>query len=78
MSQETGDEDLTPVQRRLSEHLHLLRVNPPTTTSDLVAGIVRRARWQIVVRDPFIFVGAVSAAMAEAFSLLSTPPVGQR
>ncbi len=72
------DEDLTPAERRLSEHLELLRSNPPATAPELIARILRSARWQIAIRDPLIFVGAVSAAMAEGLSLLSGTTVGDR
>ncbi len=78
MSEAHGDEDLTPAERRLSEHLELLRASPPTAAPDLIAGILRRARWQIAIRDPLIFLGAVSAAMAEGLTLLSGAPAGKR
>ncbi len=72
------DEDLTPAERRLSEHLELLRANPPATGPELMARILRSARWQFAIRDPLIFVGAVSAAMVEGLSLLAGTPVRDR
>ncbi len=77
MSEANGDEELTPAERRLSEHLELLRSSPPTTAPDLIAGILRRARWQTAVRDPLIFVGVVSAAIIESLTLLSSSPAGE-
>lgn len=70
------DQDLTPAERRLSEHLELLRSNPPTTAPELIARILRRARWQVAIRDRLIFMGAVSGAVVEGLSLLLSPPVG--
>lgn len=72
----THDEDLTPAQRRLSEHLELLRVNPPTATPDLIARILGRARWQVAIRDRLVFMGAVSGAVVEGLGLLLTPVAG--
>lgn len=72
------DEDLTPPERRLWEHLELLRANPPATAPELIARILRTARWQIAVHEPLIFVGAVSGALAEGLSLLWAPPVHER
>jgi hypothetical protein len=64
-------EDLTPAERRLSEHLELLRGSPPTATPELITRIVRRARWQSTIRDPLVFVGALALGLSEALSLLS-------
>lgn len=78
MSEATGGEDLTPTERRLSEHLGLLRSSPPAAAPDLIARIVRRARWQMAIRDPLLFVGAVAAAFADGLSLLSGPVLRDR
>lgn len=72
----TDDEDLTPAERRLSEHLELLRSNPPTTAPEMIASILRRARWQSAIRDRLIFMGAVSGALVEGLSVLLATPVG--
>jgi hypothetical protein len=74
---EYGTDDLSPAERRLWEHLELLRASPPTATPDLISRIVRRARWQLIVRDPLIFVGAVAVAIGEGLGLLPGPPGGQ-
>jgi len=73
-----ADEDLTPAQRRLSEHLQLLRSNPPTSTPESADRILSRARWQGAIRDRLIFIGAVSGAVVESLSLLLSNPVADR
>jgi hypothetical protein len=65
------DDDLTAAERRLSEHLELLRASPPSAAPELIARIVQRARWQEPIRDPMVFVGVVVAAIGEAVVLLS-------
>jgi hypothetical protein len=78
MSVDDHDDDLTPAERRLSEHLELLRASPPTAAPELIARIVQRARWQASIRDPMIFAGMVVAAIGEALALLSGPQAGSR
>jgi hypothetical protein len=75
---ENPAEDLTAAERRLSEHLELLRASPPSAAPELITRIVRRARWQSTVRDPMVFAGAVAAALGEALSLLSGPSAADR
>jgi hypothetical protein len=74
-SDNSGD-DLTVAERRLSEHLELLRASPPTAAPELIARIVQRARWQGAIRDPMVFVGVVVAAIGEALTLLSGSSAG--
>ena len=71
-------EDLTLAQQRLSEHLELLRSNPPISPPGSIAPILRRARWQAPIRDRLIFMGAVSSAVVESLALLLSAPVGDR
>ena len=73
-----GDGDVTPAHQRLSEHFELLRSDPPTAAPELIALILRRARWQVAVRDPLVFMGAISGAVAEGVALLLRPPVVDR
>ena len=70
---ENPADDLTVAERRLSEHLELLRASPPTAGPELVTRILQRARWQSTIRDPLVFVGAVAVAISEAVFLLSGP-----
>jgi len=71
---ESPDDDLTPAERRLTEHLELLRASPPTGTPSLVPRVIRGVRWQRAVRDPLLLVGAVAVAIAESLGLLMKPP----
>ena len=63
-------DELSPAEQRLSEHLELLRANPPTAAPDLIGRIVRTARWQAAVRDPLVLVGAVALALGESIRLV--------
>jgi hypothetical protein len=72
----TADE-LTPAERRLSEHLELLRASPPIVAPGLVPRVLRGVRWQRAIRDPLVLVGAVASAIAEGFSVLFKPPEGR-
>ncbi len=63
-------DELSPAEERLSEYLELLRADPPVPGPDLIAGIVRRARWQAAVRDPLVLVGTVASALGEGVRLL--------
>jgi hypothetical protein len=70
-------DDLTPAEGRLSEHLELLRANPPTAAPELIGRIIRSVRWQRAIRDPLVLVGAVASAIAESLRLLVKPPAGR-
>lgn len=70
-------DDLSPAQGRLSEHLELLRANPPTAAPELIGRIIRTVRWQRAIRDPLVLVGAVASAIGESLRLLVKPPVGR-
>ena len=67
-------EDLTPAERRLVQHLELLRTGAPTVTPQLVPRVIRSVRWQRAIRDPLVLVGAVASAVADGLSLLFTAP----
>ena len=70
-------DDLNPAERRLAQHLQLLRASPPAATPYLVQRVIRGIRWQRAVRDPLVFVGAVAAALAESLGLLLKPRRGR-
>jgi hypothetical protein len=70
-------DELTPAERRLTEHLELLRASPPIVAPGLVPRVLRRVRWQRAIRDPLVLVGAVAAAVAEGLSILFKPPTGR-
>jgi hypothetical protein len=69
-------DDLTPAERRLAQHLELLRATPPTGAPELVPRVIRRVRWQQAIRGPLVLVGAVAAAIAEGAGLLVKRPDG--
>ena len=63
-------DDLTPAERRLTRHLEVLRISPPSAGPELVPRVIRSVRWQRAIRDPLVLVGTVAAAIAEGVGLL--------
>jgi hypothetical protein len=63
-------EELTPTERRLKEHLELLRTDPPTGSALMVTQIVWAARWQRAVRRPLLAFAALAAAISDGVRLL--------
>jgi hypothetical protein len=60
-----------PAERRVAEHLALLRVDPPTAPTALVRRIVRSVRFQRLLRQPLRVAGMIAtAAVAGAVALL--------
>jgi len=59
-----------PAERRLDEHLELLRTSPPAPGTALVPRVVRRARWQSYLRGPLRVVGMIGLAFAHGISTL--------
>ena len=70
---DSSADELTPAERRLSEHLELLRASPPTGAPQLVATVSRGVRWQRAVREPLVLVGAVATALLDGLGLLFKP-----
>lgn len=66
-------DELTPAERRLTEHLELLRDSPPTAAPQLVGRVIRGVRWQRAAREPLMLVGEVAAAVFDGLALLFTP-----
>ena len=77
MSADETPADLTPAERRLAQHLELLRASPPSATPQLVPRVIRGLRWQRAVRDPLLLVGAVATALMEGASVLLKPSGGE-
>lgn len=77
MTADETDAELTPAERRLAEHLELLRASPPSTSPQLVPRVIRSVRWQRAIRDPLRLVGAVAAAVVEGLSIALKPPAGK-
>jgi hypothetical protein len=66
-----NDEPATgPAERRLGEHLELLRASPPAPGTTLVPRVVRRARWQGYMRAPLRVVGMIGAAFVQGLATL--------
>jgi hypothetical protein len=74
---ESPPDELTPAEGRLSEHLELLRANPPTPAGELIPRIIATVRWQRAIRPPLVLVGAVASAIGESLSLLLRRPAGR-
>lgn len=74
----TPTEDDSPAERRLNEHLELLRADPPEGSAALVAHIMRTAQWQRAIRRPLLAIGALTAAIGDAIRLLLGPRPSDR
>jgi hypothetical protein len=59
-----------PAERRLDEHLELLRASPPTPGTALVPRVVRKARWQSFLRAPLRVVGMIGLAFVQGLTTL--------
>ena len=57
-------------ERRLDEHLELLRDSPPAPGTALVPRVVRKARWQTYLRAPLRVVGMIGFAFAQGLATL--------
>jgi type VI protein secretion system component VasF len=69
MSAEQPPEELTAAERRLAQHLSLLRPGPAAPTS-LTDRVVQTARWQQAIRSPLRAVASLAAAAGETIRLL--------
>ena len=59
-----------PAERRLDEHLELLRAAPPEPGTALVPRVVRRARLQSYLRAPLRVVGMIGFAFVQGLATL--------
>lgn len=71
------EETLSPAEQALSEHLGLLRDDPPIPGTMLVQHIVTTARWQQALSRPLFVIGSLAQAIKEGIGLLFAP-VGRR
>ena len=62
--------DAGPAERRLDEHLELLRDSPPAPGTALVPRVVRTARWQSFLRAPLRVVGMIGLAFVQGLTTL--------
>jgi hypothetical protein len=72
------DEELSAAERRLVEHLEIVRASPPRGDRSLVRRVVRRARWQRALRQPVQIIGAIAAAVVEGVAGLLGVGRGRR
>ncbi len=66
----TDEPDAGPAERRLDEHLELLRASPPAPGTALVPRVVRTARWQNLLRAPIRVVGMIGLAFMQGLTTL--------
>jgi hypothetical protein len=62
-------EQLTPVERRLEEHLAILR-GTPAPPQHLTARVVHDARWQRSLRTPMLAFAHIAATVADTIRQL--------
>ena len=70
---ERNDGDPTAAERRLGEHLQLLRHAAPDPDRALVPRIVRTARWQRIIREPVRVAGMIAGAALDGLLALVSP-----
>lgn len=63
-------------ERRLDEHLELLRADRPEPGMELVHHVARTARWQRVVRAPLRVMGNIAGALLDGIVRLMSPGRG--
>ena len=60
-------------ERRLDEHLELLRADRPEPSKELVRRVARTARWQGAVRAPLRVMGNIAGALVDGILRLVSP-----
>lgn len=71
MNDDGQDTDPTPAERRLNEHLELLRPSEPEAPGRaLVRATVRRARLQHALRAPLRIAGLIAASVLDGLASL--------
>jgi hypothetical protein len=66
-----GEEGSTAAERRLDEHLELLREEPPRPGRELApVAVVRRARWQRALGEPLRAAGRLLFVAVEGLAAL--------
>jgi hypothetical protein len=73
MTDNSGGDAQTPVERRLLDHLGSLRAHPPQAPEDLAGTIVRTARWQAAARPYLDLAGGFGQAVVTAMHVLLEP-----
>jgi hypothetical protein len=62
------DEELSAAERRLVEHLEIVKASPPQGGQALVRQVVRKARWQRALRQPLQVIGTIAAAVVDSLA----------
>ena len=73
MTDPNGPDELTAAERSLTQHLQLLRADPPIAPPTLDVRIVRSARWQRTIRRPLLTIGHFAGAIRDGLRLLLMP-----
>ncbi len=60
-----------PAERRLDEHLELLRINQPTGPRSLAHRVIRTARWQRALREPIRMAALIAGAVIDGLRALT-------
>lgn len=61
-------ETLTPAERRLLEHLEIVKAEPPAPGPPLARKIVRVARRQRALREPLRLVGTIAGSVIDGLA----------
>ena len=73
MTDNSGGDAQTPVERRLLDHLGSLRAHPPQAPEDFASNIVRTARWQAAARPYLEIAGGFGQTVVTAMHVLLEP-----
>jgi hypothetical protein len=73
MTDISGGDAETPVERRLLVHLGSLRAHPPQAPEDLGGNIVRTARWQAAARPYLDLAGGFGQTVVTAMRVVLEP-----
>ena len=70
MSDAPNGNSETAAERRLLAYLEALREDPPRPQADLVAGVMRTARWQGPARSYLAAMGSLAGALGVGMTVL--------
>ncbi len=69
MNASVPPDSASPAERKLEEHLELVRRDRPEGGTQLTRRVVRTARWQRAARTPLQAVGRIAAALVDGLAL---------
>jgi hypothetical protein len=70
MSDGSNGDSETPAEQRLLVYLDGLREHPPQPRANLVAAVMRTARWQAAARPYLAAIGSLGGAVGAGVSVL--------